>query len=113
MNVASVAYANYFGRAHVGGITGVATSALVFGSAAGPFPFGLVRDCTGSFALAFVGSALLSLVLAAMVLVFANPPMPIPSPQQDVAVVANDEMSLAADVALEMKTLQRGDGDDL
>lgn len=67
MNVASVAYANYFGRAHVGGITGIATSALVVGSAVGPFPFGLVRDLQGGFAVAFVASGGISLVLAVVV----------------------------------------------
>lgn len=66
-NVASVAYANYFGRAHIGGITGIATSALVVGSAVGPFPFGLVRDLQGGFAAAFVASGGISLVLAVVV----------------------------------------------
>ena len=74
MNVASVAYANYFGRAHLGSISGIATSALVIGSALGPFPFGLIRDWTGAFDAAFIGSAVLSFGLAAMVFLLASPP---------------------------------------
>lgn len=86
MNVASVAYANFFGRAHVGGITGAATSALVLGSALGPFPFGVVRDWTGSFDLAFFASAVLSLIFAVMVYIFAKRPT-----KANMSVASNQE----------------------
>ena len=59
MNVASVVFANNFGRKYLGEIQGLADSIGVLGSAIGPFPFGLVRDITGSYNMAFlIGSAL-------------------------------------------------------
>ena len=44
MNVTAVAYANFFGRKHLGAIQGFAQSAGVLGSALGPFPFGFTHD---------------------------------------------------------------------
>ena len=35
MNVATVAYANFFGRAHLGAISGYSSALVVFGSACG------------------------------------------------------------------------------
>ena len=52
----------------------MATSGLVMGSALGPFPFGLVRDWTGSFDLAFVASGLMSFGFAVLVFFFAAAP---------------------------------------
>jgi|EP01047_Picozoa_sp_COSAG01_P006121 hypothetical protein len=48
MNVTAVAYANFFGRKHLGAIQGFAQSAGVLGSALGPFPFGLTHQLFGS-----------------------------------------------------------------
>ena len=49
MNVASVVFANNFGRKYLGEIQGLADSLGVLGSALGPFPFGLVKNQTGSY----------------------------------------------------------------
>eukprot|EP01052_Picozoa_sp_SAG31_P026194 SAG31_NODE_2356_length_5874_cov_17.280000_6_plen_180_part_00 len=53
-NVTAVAYANFFGRRHLGSIQGFAQSAGVLGSAMGPFPFGLTHDLSGSYFWAWI-----------------------------------------------------------
>lgn len=55
-NVTAVAYANFFGRKHLGSIQGFAQSAGVLGSALGPLPFGLAHDLSGSYFYAWVAS---------------------------------------------------------
>ena len=64
MNVASVVFANNFGRKYLGEIQGLADSLGVLGSAIGPFPFGLVRDQTGSYNMAFFVGSFLPLITA-------------------------------------------------
>ena len=64
MNVASVVFANNFGRKYLGEIQGLADSMGVLGSAIGPFPFGLVRDQTGSYNMAFFVGSFLPLLTA-------------------------------------------------
>ncbi|GAB4450057.1 MAG: MFS transporter [Anaerolineae bacterium] len=49
--VNSVVWAAYFGRRHLGSITGVTATILVFGSALGPIPLGLARDLWGNYDL--------------------------------------------------------------
>ena len=69
ITVTNVIWPNYFGRAHIGSIRGVANSAMVFSSALGPLPFGFIFERTGGYnvaILAFLGlpiaCALLSLL---------------------------------------------------
>ena len=64
MNVASVVFANNFGRKYLGEIQGLADSLGVLGSALGPFPFGLVRDQTGSYNTAFLVGSFFPLITA-------------------------------------------------
>jgi sugar phosphate permease len=73
--VSSIVWANYFGRQHLGAISGFATTIGVVGTALGPMPFGIVRDLTGSYASALLVSALIPLVLGIMALLT-------PAPQQ-------------------------------
>ncbi|MBX2822516.1 MAG: MFS transporter [Rhodothermaceae bacterium] len=47
--IMSVLWANYFGRLHLGSITGVAQTIAVGGSALGPLPLGLARDWFGNY----------------------------------------------------------------
>lgn len=47
--IMSVIWANYFGRQHLGSITGVAQTIAIAGSALGPMPFGIARDMIGSY----------------------------------------------------------------
>lgn len=61
--VSSVVWANYFGRRHLGSITGAASTILVFGSALGPIPLGFARDWWGSYNPALTALTILSLAL--------------------------------------------------
>lgn len=50
--VSGVVWAAYFGRRHLGSITGVASTISVFGSALGPLPLGVAWDVWGNYDLA-------------------------------------------------------------
>jgi len=68
LNTAGVAYAQFFGRTHLGTIASFGNSMVVLGSAVGPYPFGLIRDKTGSFDMAFAVGACLPLLVAMIVM---------------------------------------------
>lgn len=71
--VNSVIWAQYFGRQHLGSITGVTTTIMVAGSALGPMPFGIARDVLNSYHLVLTVSAVIPLILAATNLFFGKP----------------------------------------
>jgi MFS family permease len=50
--VMAVVWATYFGRRHLGSITGLTTTLVVAGSALGPIPLGFARDLLGNYNLA-------------------------------------------------------------
>ncbi len=57
--ISGVVWAAYYGRLHLGSITGVATTFVIAGSALGPMPFGMARDYFGSYeAVLYSGVAL-------------------------------------------------------
>lgn len=58
--------ADYFGRAHAGAIVGGLFAIAGSASAVGPMAAGLVHDATGSYALAFAGSAAVNLLALAL-----------------------------------------------
>lgn len=60
----SVVWAMYFGRHHLGSITGFTTMITITGSALGPMPLGIGRDLLGSYNLALIISAFIPLLLA-------------------------------------------------
>jgi len=62
--VASVVWANYFGRRHLGSITGISSVLLIGGSALGPVPLGIARDQLGSYQAPLIAMSVISLVLA-------------------------------------------------
>jgi MFS family permease len=62
--VGSIVWANYFGRRHLGGITGITSVLLIGGSALGPVPLGIARDRLGSYQAPLTIMAITSLVLA-------------------------------------------------
>ena len=62
--VSTVAWAKYYGRRHLGSITGVTTTVTVGASALGPMPMGIARDLLGSYGLTLKLLAILPLVLA-------------------------------------------------
>ena len=59
----SVVWAMYFGRHHLGSITGFTTMITITGSALGPMPLGIGRDLLGSYNLALIISAFIPLLL--------------------------------------------------
>lgn len=70
---AGVAWARTFGRSHLGSISGVAATILIFGAALGPVPLGFARDALGSYDLALTILAVVPLLLGIATL-FLKPP---------------------------------------
>ncbi|NKB72049.1 MAG: MFS transporter [Candidatus Latescibacteria bacterium] len=70
----NVIWAKYYGRLHLGSITGIASTAQVASSALGPMPFGIARDLLGSYTAILVGGALLPFVLGVVILRYAKTP---------------------------------------
>jgi MFS transporter, OFA family, oxalate/formate antiporter len=68
-----VTWAAYFGRAHLGSISGVASTILVLGAALGPLPLGYARDLLGDYDLALTLLAIVPLALGIASL-FLRPP---------------------------------------
>jgi len=75
----AVMWAKYYGRLHLGSITGAAVSIAIVGTALGPLAMGLARDLMGTYATFFNLSAFLPLALAVGCLV-VRPPAAAPSP---------------------------------
>ena len=73
MVVSAVVWARYFGRRHLGSVTGMARLVDTAGSALGPMPMGITRDVFGSYNLALTAAAVLPLALGVLVL-FARRP---------------------------------------
>ncbi len=71
--VQSVGWAKYFGRKHLGSITGMTATILVIGSALGPMPFGIARDWWGSYNLILTISAVAPLGLGIVSLFMGQP----------------------------------------
>jgi sugar phosphate permease len=77
--VGGVAWASYFGRRHLGSISGLASTIMVAGSALGPMPLGIARDWLGSYNQALTIFAVLPLLLAILALMAKAP---VKSPQK-------------------------------
>jgi cyanate permease len=71
--VNSVIWAIYFGRQHLGSITGLTTTILIAGAALGPMPLGVAHDLLGSYNQALTLFALLPLGLGVANLFFGKP----------------------------------------
>ncbi len=69
----SVVWAMYFGRHHLGSITGFTTMLTITGSAMGPMPLGIGRDLLGSYNLALIISAVIPLLLGILGLFIDDP----------------------------------------
>jgi MFS transporter, OFA family, oxalate/formate antiporter len=76
MTVSAVVWAKYFGRRHLGAITGVSSLIQVAGSALGPMPMGMARDMLGSYTQALTVLAVLPLILSIVVLFARRPAKP-------------------------------------
>ena len=80
-----LAWADYYGREHLGTIRGFTMSAQIGGQAAGPVLAGFMFDATGSYQmpfLVFTGTATLAAILA----LFATPPKLLVGTQEPVKV---------------------------
>ena len=84
MTTTAVIWPNYYGRAHIGSIRGVATSGMVAAAALGPLPFGIAFDITDSYSTVIV-LFLAMPVTCAFAALLAPPPAP-PVPVPDLAV---------------------------
>lgn len=67
--VSTVAWAHYFGREHLGAISGAATTIMITGAAIGPIPLGVAHDLFGSFNQALTLLALIPVGLGVASLV--------------------------------------------
>lgn len=66
--LSNVTWPRFFGRKHLGAISGFATSIMVIGTAIGPFLFSGLHDVTGSYGTAgFVVAAAAILVIVGMI----------------------------------------------
>jgi predicted MFS family arabinose efflux permease len=64
MAMDAVVWPKYFGRAHLGAIRGVTTTAMVVGAALGPFPMGLGLDYLGSYGPVLTAFTIFPLAIA-------------------------------------------------
>ncbi len=64
--VSNVLWPIYFGREHLGSISGVGMAIMIAGSALGPMPFGIARDLFGNYNAAFQLSSIVPFVLAVL-----------------------------------------------
>ncbi len=71
--VSTVVYASYFGRQHLGAISGISSTILVAGSALGPLPMALGRDLLGEYNNVLYTLSILPLVLAVVSLFMQRP----------------------------------------
>ena len=76
MTVSTVVWAKYFGRKHLGSITGIASLLGSGSSALGPMPMGIARDILGSYTQALTVLAFLPFVLSIVVLFARRPQKP-------------------------------------
>ena len=72
--IGNVVWAKYYGRLHLGSITGVVATIGVASSALGPMPFGIARDLMGSYHVILISFAALPLILGFVTLLFVRPP---------------------------------------
>jgi MFS family permease len=71
--IGSNVWAQYYGRKHLGSITGVFLATQTLGAALGPMPLGLARDVLGAFGPALRAGACLSLLMSLACLFITRP----------------------------------------
>lgn len=72
-SVAGVIWPMYFGRRHLGAISGVASMILIIASALGPMPMGIARDLLGSYRLVLTVAGIIPLTLAGLAVTLRPP----------------------------------------
>lgn len=73
MVMSSYIWPQYFGRKHLGGVQGIASTISIIGASLGPLPFGLAFDLLGGYGPALVMLSLLPAV-ASVAVFFTHPP---------------------------------------
>jgi MFS family permease len=71
--VSSVIWADYYGREHLGSITGLTSMILILGSSLGPMPLGIARDALGNYNLALNIAAIFPFLLGLVSLFVRRP----------------------------------------
>ncbi|MGB1252767.1 MAG: MFS transporter [Candidatus Promineifilaceae bacterium] len=71
--VSNVVYANYFGRVHLGAITGLTSTIGSAASGLGPMVYGIGRDLAGSYWPSLLVSALFPAIMAVLILSLKRP----------------------------------------
>jgi hypothetical protein len=66
-------WAIYFGRLHLGSISGTARAIVIAGAALGPMPFGISRDITGSYDAVLLISAVIAVMLGLLAFLIREP----------------------------------------
>lgn len=84
----AASFPRYYGTLHLGSIRGVVALVSVGSTAFGPLLFALVRDTTGSYQPALLGSATIPLLVAVAALFVAPPASPAPDPLDETVVPA-------------------------
>lgn len=80
----SVVFPDYFGKTHIGAISGASFASLVLGSAVGPVLYGGLFDSSGSFTLPLLVTVPWAVMcFAASLLARPPPPLAYTSAQQD------------------------------
>lgn len=77
-NLMGNVFARFYGRDHLGAITGVVMSTTVISSALGPYAFGLARELTGGYAPALLGGSLIAATLCLLSFAGDNPQRKMP-----------------------------------
>ncbi len=88
MTVSTVVWAKYFGRKHLGSITGIASLLGSGSSAFGPMPMGIARDIMGSYTQALTMLAVLPFILSIVVLFARRPQKRRPQPAGTVGALS-------------------------
>jgi len=81
--LAGVCYPRLFGRKHLGAISGLSMSIIVFSSAIGPYLFSKLNDITGSFTANFYILAVLIIILTVLAAATTNPQLKELTPKPD------------------------------
>ncbi|MBN8237094.1 MFS transporter [Halobacillus kuroshimensis] len=71
--VLNIVWPNYFGRAHLGSIKGLAQTVMVIGSALGPLPFGIFYDWLGGYQEIIVLTVLFPVTATVLALLSPQP----------------------------------------
>jgi sugar phosphate permease len=81
--LSGVVWPRYFGRAHLGAISGAHLACTVFGSALGPLTFSMAKEFGGSYFSAYFLSLLMAALLAGGAMFADNPQRKIVDPEQE------------------------------